>query len=91
MRPVIWSRRARYDLGLILAFIREQSPSGASRINRLIRTSVETLPSFPYLHREGREPGTREAVVHPNYMYVYAVRDDAIEILRVLHSRQQYP
>lgn len=60
-------------------------------INSLIRTSIEKLPQFPYLHREGREPGAREAVVHPNYIYVYAVREGAIHILRVLHSRQHYP
>ncbi len=91
MLPVIWSRRARYDLGVTLDFIRRRSPSGAARINNLIKISVEKLPSYPYLHREGREPGTREAVVHPNYIYIYAVREDAIHILRVLHSRQHYP
>lgn len=91
MPPVIWSRRARHDLGIILDFVRRRSPSGAARINALIRTSVEMLPAHPHLHREGREPGTREAVVHPNYIYVYAVREDAIHVLRVLHSRQKYP
>lgn len=91
MLPVIWSRRARHDLGVTLAFIRQRSPAGAVKINSLIRTSVEKLPQFPHLHREGREPGTREALVHPNYIYVYAVREDAIYILRVLHSRQHYP
>ena len=91
MLPVIWSRRARYDLGVMLDFIRQRSPAGATRISNLIRTSVEKLPSHPNLHREGREPGTREAVVHPNYIYSYVVRKDAIHILRVLHARQHYP
>ncbi len=91
MLPVVWSHRARHDLGVTLEFIRQRSPAGATRINKLIRTSVEKLPTHPYLHREGREPGTREAVVHSNYIYIYAVREDAIYILRVLHSRQKYP
>lgn len=91
MLPVIWSRRARHDLGVILEYIRHRSPSGAVRINNLIKTSVEKLPAYPHLHREGREPGTREVVVHPNYIYIYAVREDSIHILRVLHSRQHYP
>ena len=71
--------------------ISQRSPAGATRISNLIRTSVEKLPSYPHLHREGREPGTREAVVHPNYIYIYVVRKDAIHILRVLHARQHYP
>lgn len=91
MLPVVWSRHARHDLGVILVFIRQRSPSGAARINNLIKTSVEKLPVYPHLHREGREPGTREAVVHPNYIYIYAVHEDSIHILRVLHSRQHYP
>jgi len=91
MLPVIWSRHARSDLGVMLDFIRQRSPAGATRINNLIRTSVEKLPSYPHLHREGREPGTREAVVHPNYIYIYVVRKDEIHILRVLHARQHYP
>ena len=41
--------------------------------------------------RLGRVPGTREHVVHPNYIVVYQVGDDVIDILRILHSRQQYP
>jgi toxin ParE1/3/4 len=35
-------------------------------------------------------PGTREAVVHPNYILVYRV-GECIEVLAVLHARQQYP
>ncbi len=32
----------------------------------------------------------KEAIVHPNYVLVYRVAD-AIEILAILHARQQYP
>lgn len=46
---------------------------------------------MPYLFRPGRVPGTREYVVHPNYIVVYQVGDEMIDILRVLHSRRQYP
>ncbi len=46
---------------------------------------------MPYLFRLGRVPDTREHVVHPNYIVVYQVGDEVIDILRVLHSRQQYP
>ncbi len=43
------------------------------------------------MHRTGRLPGTREAVVHPNYILVYRVGSDVVEVVNVLHSRQQYP
>ena len=43
-----------------------------------------------YLYRHGRVSGTREMVVHPNYIVVYRVTH-VVEILNVLHSRQEYP
>jgi len=39
----------------------------------------------------GRISGTREYIVHPNYILVYKVGDDAIKILRVIHARREYP
>jgi len=35
--------------------------------------------------------GTREAVVHPNYILIYRVLDDRVEVVNVVHARQQYP
>jgi plasmid stabilization system protein ParE len=52
---------------------------------------AERLPSHPFMYRPGRVAGTREAVVHPNYILVYRVGEELIEILAVLHARQQYP
>jgi len=43
------------------------------------------------LYRPGLVAGTREIVVHPNYVVIYRVTISAIEIINVLHSRQQYP
>ena len=36
-------------------------------------------------------PGCREIVAHPNYIVVYRVGLDCIEVLRVMHARQEYP
>ena len=43
------------------------------------------------MHRPGRVTDTREAIVTPNYVMIYRVALDAIEILAVKHTRQQYP
>jgi plasmid stabilization system protein ParE len=43
------------------------------------------------MHRNGRVPDTREAIVTPNYILIYRVGTEAIEILNVKHTRQQYP
>ncbi|HBI09279.1 MAG TPA: type II toxin-antitoxin system mRNA interferase toxin, RelE/StbE family [Franconibacter pulveris] len=52
---------------------------------------ADSLPSHPSLYRSGRVPGTREAVVHPHYVLIYRESELHTEILRVLHTRREYP
>ncbi len=91
MPPVVWDARARSDVRAIIAYIAPRNAKAAQSLKTLIESSAERLSAFPYIHRAGRTPGTREAVVHPNYILVYAVQADAIRVLRLLHARQQYP
>lgn len=91
MLPVIWSAPALDNLTDIVAFIADRNPSAAERIHQLIQDSILPAAEHPYIHRVGRVPGTREIVVHPNYVLVYQVTAEAIQVLAVLHARQEYP
>lgn len=91
MQTVRWSDEATTDLVEIIDYIEQRNATAAQNIHASIIQSAESLPLMPYLFRLGRVTGTREHVVHPNYIVVYQVGNDAIDILRVLHSRQQYP
>ena len=75
----------------IIDYIEQRNATAAQSLFSTIVQSAESLPLMPYLFRLGRVPGTREHVVHPNYIVVYQVGSDVIDILRILHSRQQYP
>lgn len=90
MLPLIWREEAERDLLEILDYIATRNPIAAVRLHDAITHATELLTDHPYLHRPGRVPGTREAVVHPNYILIYQVAD-AVEILAVVHARQQYP
>jgi len=56
----------------------------------LLVTAFERAVDFPGIGRDGRERGTQEILVNP-FVVVYRLRDETIEILRILHQRQQWP
>jgi addiction module RelE/StbE family toxin len=88
---VEWSDEAQFDLAEIQSYIEQFSPAAALALRKTIETDVEKLPTMPYAFKKGRVTGTREYVVHPNYIVVYQVGLKYIEILRVLHARREYP
>ena len=88
---ISWSVVALDDLDEITDYIAEFDVHAAIDMHNVIEGSVQPASDYPYLFREGRIPGTREIVAHPNYIVVYKVTDTAIEVVNVLHSRQEYP
>jgi plasmid stabilization system protein ParE len=78
VREVVWRANARDNLIEIIRFISSENIAAAKRLH-------------PCLYRIGRVDGTREIVVLPNYIVVYRFTTSQIEVLSVLHARQQYP
>lgn len=91
MFSIKWTDEAKTDLFTLIAFIAQENPFAAESILHHIEESIVPVVNHPYLYRQGRIPGTREIVAHPNYVVVYRVLDETIEVLSVLHSRQEYP
>ena len=91
MLRLVWGAEALGDLCRIIDYIADRNIAAAQRLEEAIRHTAEQLPGHPYLYRPGRVAGTREAVVHPNYILVDRVGDEAVEVVAVLHARQQYP
>jgi toxin ParE1/3/4 len=89
---VRWSPEAAADFAAIVEFIRKQNPSAAERVAHRIYDAVISLAAFPKQGRPGRTKGTRELVFSPlPYVAVYRVKDEAVEIARVLHGSQRWP
>jgi toxin ParE1/3/4 len=89
--PIVWRPAAADALVAIAGYIAQFNESAASGLVMRIELAAMRLPDMPYMAPVGRVPGTRELVVHPNYIMVYQVTASAIEILAVLHAREQYP
>lgn len=90
MQPIVWLPSAERNLAKIIGYIAQHSPAAARKMHARIRDSVLPAAEHPYFAPVGRIPGTREIVAHPNYIVVYRVAA-TIQVLRVLHARQQYP
>ena len=90
--PVLeWRQTARADLLAIVEYIADDSPDAAQRLKDDVEAKVAALSEHPHLYRAGRVEGTREMVVWPNYLVIYAEDARAVTILRVLHAAQQWP
>jgi addiction module RelE/StbE family toxin len=88
-----WTRLAERDLDEIAAYIGQDSPAAAARVVLELIDQAETLLSrHTALGRPGRVLGTRELVIRGlPYILPYRLRDDAIQILRVLHTSRRWP
>jgi toxin ParE1/3/4 len=89
---VRWSPEAAADFAAIVEFIRKQNPAAAQRVANRIYDGVASLASFPKQGRPGRMKDTRELVFSPlPFIAVYRVKNEAVEIARVLHGSQRWP
>ncbi len=91
MLKVLWLESALEDLSVIAEFIAERDARAARRLVARLIDDADALAVLPAQYRRGRVAGTHELVSHPNYILVYRYTVDSIEILSVLHARQQYP
>ena len=65
-----WREQALDDLDAIIDYIRQNNFRSAERMQDLCEACAERLTDHPYMYRAGRIRGTREAVVHPNYILI---------------------
>lgn len=77
-----------------LAYIAQDSFQAALDVAAQIERQSGQLVQFPELGRSGRKRGTRELVLdHTSLILVYRIRPRLarVEIIRVLHTSQQWP
>ena len=86
-----WKATAIADLLAIVDYISDDNPDAAQALKDEIEAKTSRIPDNPQLYRVGRVDGTREMVVRPNYIVIYAENAIAVTILRVLHAAQQWP
>lgn len=86
-----WNALAVEDAEGILDYISDFNAKAAAELIDEIERKVEALQTQPKMGRAGRVEGTRELVVHKNYIVIYKDDPQVVEVLRVLHAKQNWP
>ena len=81
-----WTKTALLSFDEIAGYIAKDNPMRATSFVLELQDAVTKLKTHPGMGRAGRVPGTRELVLHKNYIAIYRVRGDNVEILRLHHS-----
>jgi toxin ParE1/3/4 len=81
-----WTKAALASVDEIAGFIAKDNPIRATSFVIELKAAVNKLQTHPGMGRAGRVPGTRELVLYKNYIAIYRVRGDDVEILRLHHA-----
>jgi len=88
---LVWTRLALGDRRSIRNYIANDDKGVAIGLDERFSETAAMLAENPDIGRGGREPGTREFVVHQNYLLIYDVTRDTVRGLRVLDAARQWP
>lgn len=86
-----WSEFSLTDREDIMDYISQDNPAAAIALDDAFEAAAHRACRQPYMYKLGRLPDTREIVVHPHYVMVYQVQNEALVILRVLHTAMLWP
>ncbi len=91
MREVVWSSESLRDFDAAILHMAKDSRNTASIVADRIEAAVALLAEIPIGH-PGRVVGTYEKrVLRTPYIIAYALTDDVITIVRIIHERQNWP
>lgn len=89
---VEFSQQAEQDLEAIGDWIAQENPDRAYSFVRELRVDCASLSDFPERHAiiKISNIGEIRRKPHGNYLIFYAVAENTVSIIRVLHGAQDY-
>ena len=88
---LVWTRLAQADRRAIREYIATDDQRAALAMDELLTQKAARLAQLPEMGKPGRVDGTRELVAHRSYILIYAVKDDHVQVLRIMHTARQWP
>ncbi|MBN6773132.1 type II toxin-antitoxin system RelE/ParE family toxin [Pseudomonas granadensis] len=88
---LVWRQQALDDRDRIMNRIGQDNPEAAADLDDVFESKGDIARQRPTLYKKGKVEGTREIVAASNYVIVYTIKDEYVEVLRIIHARQQWP
>lgn len=91
MREIIWSDDALRDFDLAIFYIAKDNRYAATLVADRIEAAIDLLAEIP-IGYPGRVKGTYEKPVQKtSYIVAYALSDQAVTILHIIHGKRDWP
>lgn len=84
-----WTCSALADLQAVLEYVARDNPHAARALAAGFRQTAEHLTAHPFIGRRGEIEGTRELMLHRNYLLSYRVSSETVEILQIWRVAQE--
>ena len=92
MKAVVFAARANRDLAEIIAFVAEDAPEAAMRVERRLRERAMGLGQFPEMGAvQPGGMGRMLGVAGTPFTLIYREEPDRITILRIWHGARGWP
>ena len=86
------AKLALQDLTSVKEYISKDKPDAALAVVKRILEAIENIALFPSMGRSGRVPHTKELVVSGTpLIIVYQVKQDALYVVRIIHTARKWP
>lgn len=86
---IFWRPLAEEDLLGIVRYIARDDPEQAVSFAKELKEKTGSLSSMPARCQRGHVTGTRELIVHENYLVIFKVFRKKVTILRIKHTALQ--
>lgn len=88
---IIWTPAAAQDRADIWDYLHAVNPIAAVDMDSRFTDAISRISKYPEIGPAGIITGTREMIPHKSYRMVYQLDCDAIWILALAHTSQQWP
>ncbi len=89
---VKWLHRALRNLEQARNYVFPANPTAAQELIIKIQNAANQLENYPFMGKSGRVEGTKELIISNSpYILIYRVKDESVEIIRILHTSKRYP